>query len=216
MYLNGKMYCLILVCTVICVLFAPVFAASDLLPGRDIGSVSPVSGQQVIQPSDVTPLPETPVIVTVEPTPIPTSEPITIEPTTVPTTQPTTVETTVLTMEPTPIPTTISIPLVPIISPEDQAQAGNDSNISNIAPAITGTCQNATIELNQSSSNPPSGGFNLSWTASLTDPPLNNTNLQGTAGGQYLGDQCDHRFQWLLSPRPCRTHHQFPVRDLDP
>ena len=44
---------------------------------------------------------------------------------------------------------------------------------------------NATIEQNQSSGSPDTGGFNLSWTANLADPPLNTTNLQGIPGSSY-------------------------------
>ncbi len=105
---------------------------------------------------------ETPVVTT-EPTAVPTTQPTpveTLEPTVIPTTE-------VVTAEPTAVPTTLPTTVVT-----------TDPTVF-LRP-------NTTIELNQSSGSPQAGGYDLSWTANVTDPPLNTTNLQGTTpGSQY-------------------------------
>ena len=168
--------------------------------------------------------------VTSEPTTTPTTTPVTVEPTDDQTPLPTTTVTTMVTPGPTTVPATTGVTVEPTAVPTlTGTPAGNespadpvnttvlsqDNTAGNETPACS-TVTNPATEQNQSSGSPVSGDFNLSWTANLTDPPLNTTNLQGTTGEPVLGDQCDHRFQWLLSPRPCRSCHQFPVRDLDP
>ena len=151
---------------------------------------------------------ETPTVTT-GPTTVPTIAELTAEPTAVPTEQPTTAETPTVTTGPTVVPTTAEVTAEPTAVPttqptiatvtnpqfldnstEFQGPAGNGSVINSIVPAdvvpfIPVTSQNATIELNQSSGNSQAGGFDLSWTANLTDPPLNDSNLQGSVGSQY-------------------------------
>ncbi|MEI6292571.1 MAG: right-handed parallel beta-helix repeat-containing protein, partial [Methanomicrobiales archaeon] len=147
--------------------------------------------------------------VTTEPTTIPTTAPITVEPTEVPTTLPTTVVTIEVTADPTVLPTTAIITAEPTMVPttqpiiaagttpllsdnstEIQEPVINESAIGSIAPTevapvILVTGSNGTIELNQSSGSPQPGGFNLSWTMDIIDPPLNETNLQGSGSSQY-------------------------------
>jgi parallel beta-helix repeat protein len=184
---------IIVICTVLSVFFVPVFAANDLLPGGHSGSIDPLSGQQgIIAPAEM-PIPavviapeETPVV-TPGPTVIPTTTDVTVEPTAVPTTLPTTVVITdptviPITAEVTAEPTTVPATLPTIAAVTTPPILDNSTGVQ--GPVIPGTCSNSTIELNLSSSSQV-GGFDLSWTANLTDPPLNNTNWQGADESHY-------------------------------
>ena len=111
MYLNSKIYGLILVCTIISVFLVPVFADNETVTSGDQGATDLSGGQQVIIAPVDTPTPD----VTTEVTTVPTTAP-----TTVPTTEPATTDTTVVTTQPTDIPTTEVTTAVPTAAPHGQ------------------------------------------------------------------------------------------------